>query len=343
MSLRSKESKLAGYIRKDIKCSMDASTTSPSESQNNFTKHHDKSVNSKMNISKSLPTLLSKNDRRMKRNNDNAMRELASNNLSSCAPTKTYLNKKGQGLADRYFDISVSYKSARVGPKKFLVWNFDLVKEPEQGEQLDVLDPIFAQPLWCRVNELELVVRSCGALFMKCSCGVRSRIGVPCACFWKCARDSEIPNESIMDVGMFDVRWMKIYRTHYDCTSENGDHTSIAEKLFQAQELSFNYEGCGTHISTEFGNKLLSVHTENTVYPILGKDTSQEDLNDALWVQNRSKGRTPIATTWMDLYLHKNCAGDDDESLPVKETAKSEYREIWLMTKIWIVTLDMVP
>ena len=96
-------------------------------------------------------------------------------------------------------------------------------------------------------------------------------------------------------------------------------------------------------ISREYGIKLLTIDAKNTVYPILGKNTSDEDLNDALWVQNRSKGRTSIATTWMDLYLHKNCAGDDDESLPVKETAKSEYREIWLMTKKWIVTLDMVP
>ena len=131
MSLKSKESKLAGYIRKDIKCSMDAPTTSPSESQNNFTKHFESHINSTMNISKSLPTLLNKNDRRIKLNNDKAVRELASHNLVSCAPTKNYLNKKGQGLADHYFDRSINYKSARVGPNKFLVWNFDLVKEPE--------------------------------------------------------------------------------------------------------------------------------------------------------------------------------------------------------------------
>ena len=46
LSLKSKESKLAGYRRINWKCSMDACTTSPAESTNNLVKHSLPKMNS---------------------------------------------------------------------------------------------------------------------------------------------------------------------------------------------------------------------------------------------------------------------------------------------------------
>ena len=99
MSLKTKESKLAGYLRQDIKCSMEACTTSPSECQNRFTKHIESKINSQMNLSSSIRNLIDKNDGRIKRNDNGAIRELASENVSSYAPTKSYLIRKGQGCS----------------------------------------------------------------------------------------------------------------------------------------------------------------------------------------------------------------------------------------------------
>ena len=53
-TLRTKEYKLAGYRRNEIKCGMDACTTSPVESNNNAIKHGPSGINSKMNLSKSV-------------------------------------------------------------------------------------------------------------------------------------------------------------------------------------------------------------------------------------------------------------------------------------------------
>ena len=57
-SLKSKESKLAGYVRHELTNCMDACTTSPVESNNNALKHGPSKITSTMNIDKSTVRLL---------------------------------------------------------------------------------------------------------------------------------------------------------------------------------------------------------------------------------------------------------------------------------------------
>ena len=70
-------------------------------------------------------------DRRLKKRLDDAKRELSKRNAALRAPTVKYLTQRGQSLGDRNFDNSLKFKSAQIGPNKFIAWNFDLVDADE--------------------------------------------------------------------------------------------------------------------------------------------------------------------------------------------------------------------
>ena len=76
-------------------------------------------------------------DNRLQKRKDAAKRELTKRNAASRAPTAAYMTQRGQGLGDRNFDNSLNFKSAQIGPSKFIAWNFDLV---DQDETQDVDD-----------------------------------------------------------------------------------------------------------------------------------------------------------------------------------------------------------
>ena len=67
---------------------------------------------------------------------------------------------------------------------------------------------------------------------MKCTCCERTKIGVPCSCFFRIARDANIPYDKIMDVGMFDVRYTKLFNSHY--ASED---KTMANMIYEAQKV----------------------------------------------------------------------------------------------------------
>ena len=103
MNLKSKESKLAAYQRFDLKCSMEACTTSPAESMNHSIKHTASKVNSRVNLDNSLCKIVNGVTNRLQRRQKLAHREMNQNNLSSKSPTREYLIQKGQGLADQCY------------------------------------------------------------------------------------------------------------------------------------------------------------------------------------------------------------------------------------------------
>ena len=107
MNLKSKESKLAAYQRFDLKCSMEACTTSPAESMNHSIKHTASKVNSRVNLDNSLCKIVNGVTNRLQRRQKLAHREMNQNNLSSKSPTREYLIQKGQGLADQFYDDSL--------------------------------------------------------------------------------------------------------------------------------------------------------------------------------------------------------------------------------------------
>ena len=183
MNLKSKESKLAAYQRFDLKCSMEACTTSPAESMNHSIKHTASKVNSRVNLDNSLCKIVNGVTNRLQRRQKQAHREMNQNNLSSKSPTREYLIQKGQGLADQFYDDSLKLKSARLGFNSLISWNFDLV-DTEILHQVDNLgDFKLAIPAYCRVRNTHVVQHSDGQNFVQCTCNHRVINGMPCDCF----------------------------------------------------------------------------------------------------------------------------------------------------------------
>ena len=121
---------------------------------------------------------------------------------------------------------------------------------------------------------------------------MRTRAGVPCSCFFTIADNGYIEEEDIVDVGMVDVRYLKTFNAHY------GDETKLGEMLYDAQQQCFDYDGEGIQISDEFMCQLVGSDEES--YPKLGKVTSEEEYNEAMYVIERSERQS---TTRFDLEM----------------------------------------
>ena len=173
--------------------------------------------------------------------------DLGKTNLSSRAPTNEYIIRKGQALADQFYDQSINLRAARTGPTSYIVWSFDVVEIEEFNAQKGLRDIHLAQPRWCRVRELSVHSEE-NRHFVNCSCGKRTTLGLPCNHFFKIARDANIPTSQIMDIGMFDVRWLKIFNSNYG-EEQNGKPTELAKLLYSAQAQCFASEGKGIQIS----------------------------------------------------------------------------------------------
>ena len=66
-----------------------------------------------------------------------------------------------------------------------------------------------------RVNEIRLYPSEDGSDFVKCNCGQREGMGLPCMCFFKHCWDAGLTDQEMIDPCMMDVRYWKIYHTHY--------------------------------------------------------------------------------------------------------------------------------
>ena len=161
---------------------------------------------------------------------------------------------------------------------------------------------------------------------MCCDCDERE-VGVPYRCCFKHARDGEVDLNDVMELGMFDDRWLKIYNSHYDC--EEDSEGEVADLLYAGQSECFQSEGLCTRVPEQFRDKVLGdpeVSNDdgdfNSVYPILGNNTTMKDLKEALWVRKRANSSSPRATTWIDLQLFRN--GDDHDTIGMKDYANPD-------------------
>ena len=118
-------------------------------------------------------------DNRLRRRRNTARRDMLMTNNALCAPTKHLFIKQGQGLIDRNHDRSEYYKSAQIGPYRWLSWNFDSYEYAQTDNMLNLHIPWFM-----RVQELTVSHSACGRPFLKCTCNERKRHGVPCSCFF---------------------------------------------------------------------------------------------------------------------------------------------------------------
>lgn len=217
-SLRSKESKLAGYRRQGRKCTMDNYANSAVESVNNVTKHGPFGINAKMNLSKSLKRLLKGILNRFNKSHTTAQRTLYQRNQASKAPTRDQVTPKGQALMDRNYDERLNCKSVRVGTNEWCVWNF----RRNDGELLESHLQLYL-PNYYRCRTLSVYENEdSGEYFVNCSCQQRENTGIPCECFFTIMND--ITDESdCMDIGMIDVRYLRVYHANYGEDSEMGN------------------------------------------------------------------------------------------------------------------------
>ena len=102
--LKGKERYLARYFQIGVHMSMDSMTTSPVESMNNLVKHGPKSINSNMNLSRSVKTATSAIDDRFDDHHNQLVREMGIINRASQAPTKRDIERKAQYMIDINFD-----------------------------------------------------------------------------------------------------------------------------------------------------------------------------------------------------------------------------------------------
>jgi len=207
---RDKEPKLAGYVRHGVKNHTGAMTTSPTEGQNVHIRHGQDKIGVKYQSHKAMRRLLNRIQRNLSLRQQRAHAELARNTLFSNAWTRDYLIRKGQALLDRNHAKRLHIKSARLAGDEFIMWNFDI------GDWLDLPHPLYQViPNFLRICKIKLVTENSGANYSKCTCGEREGVGVPCAGFFKMCDDAGVANNEMVHPCMVDVRYLKLYHTHY--------------------------------------------------------------------------------------------------------------------------------
>ena len=306
-NLASKEDKFAGYVRHTIKNCMDAMTTSPVESHNRVLKHGPEAIHPNYHLNTTVSKIMNSSITRLRLRKDRAMIETGKNNLASNSPTREFLIKKGQGLVDRNYDRRGLYKSVQLNPTKWISWYFDEV------ETLKDRHPLFVEiPMFLRVRVLELTSQN-GNNFVSCSCNRREREGVPCSHFFHIATNAMVPNTDIIDIGMVDVRYLKMYNSHY------GDKGPVGKLMYRAQNECFDNKNMGVCVTTKFSLQLKG--TSDAQYPILGKYTSTSDYNEAKFVMNNG----PCTAQELEKFRIYNNECQDLPSIVNNQNVRNDY------------------
>ena len=293
-TLRDKEPKLAGYVRHKVKNHMGAMTTSPTEGQNVHLRYGPDAIGQQYHTHTAIRKLITRIQRNFRKRKQKAHMELAQNTLFSTAWTRDFLIKKGQALIDRNHAKRRHYKSARLSHDEYIMWNFDI------GDWLDLPHPLYhVIPHFLRICRMKLVSDLSGAKYARCICGEREGVGVPCSGFYKMCEDAGVSNQDMVHTCMVDVRYLKLYHTHY------GKEGVIGDLMLQGQKDSFANEGKGTENTEELMHVLCASSTE-TAYPVLGKNTTNADLVEASFALDRD------TTTVMDIERLRACDSKED-------------------------------
>ena len=212
---------------------------------------------------------------------------MAKFNHASRGITKDVLITKGQRLVDQEHDDRLKYCCVQLNAESFVVWNFEKenLGETNQGW------PWTELPRFHRVRKLVLHSHL-GKHFIKCSCGFRERVGIPCR-HMLCVLDGEI------DINMMDVRLWKAFHKHYGEESKIGEIVTIrhihfywiiliniailGDLLYSAQQACFDAEKLGCPMSQELYSSLIDNFQERTT-PYIYEGTSENGFNLAMKV-----------------------------------------------------------
>ena len=89
--------------------------------------------------------------------------------------------------------------------------------------------------------------------------------------------------DDIVDLGMIDARYLRMYNSCYGDSNPNG------ELMYKAQREYFENKNMGTLVSDTTMQTL--VGEDDADYPTLGPGTSVKDFDEAIYVMNTSPCR----------------------------------------------------
>ena len=116
----------------------------------------------------------------------------------------------------------MTVKSARLSFSEFIAWNFDI------GDWLGLPDPLYhVIPYFLRICKITVVSETSGGKFAYCTRGEHPGVGVPCTGFFKICDDTNVPDQDMVHPCMVDVRYLKLYHTHYGKDDNIGDLSNV--------------------------------------------------------------------------------------------------------------------
>ena len=225
-SLYTNRVKCSAYRIMYLKDVVSAMTTSPVEGQSSRTRKI--GVNACTHLDDSLKIMMCRGKRNLDKRISDAHRELASVNMSSRSPTNAYLIWRDGAFVCRYHENRVGLKSAQLLSSTWITWDNSSV------ERKSTRPPLYSKitQMLC-VSRLGLRRDKDGAWFVKCTCGGRENVGVPCACFFIIAENAGVPEENIVHLCMISPQYLRCWQTDYGTQSKTG------QLLYQAQTQAF--------------------------------------------------------------------------------------------------------
>ena len=135
-----------------------------------------------------------------------------------------------------------------------------------------------------------------------------------------------IPDSNITDIGMVDVRYLKMYNSHY------ADKGPVGKLMYRAQNECFAHINMGVCVTTKFSSQLKGA--SDPQYPILGKYTSTSDYNEAKFVMNND----PCTAQELEKFCMSNNGGKDCQSIPrqkdVEQSVKNSGDQFGVISEV---------
>ena len=124
-------------------------------------------------------------------------------------------------------------------------------------------------------------------------------------CFFRISDDAGVNPEEIVDLGMVDARYLRMYNSCY------GEDTPNGKLMYKAQRECFENENMGTLVSENTMDRL--VQHDDAEYPIMGKGTTVNNLAEARYVMSLN------SCTTLDLEQWRMFEGGYDEDEDAEE------------------------
>ena len=146
------------------------------------------------------------------------------------------------------------------------------------AEFLQHPDPLYAHlPELLQVTVIIFSPSICRKKIAKCNCGQQEGVGVACPCFYLTAKLMGLTNNQMVFPGTVDIRYWKLFHTHY------GTPGRIGDMLYKAQDDAFVNKGKGIPLPDHLYYSFIGEPTDDTRYPQLGSNTSWSDYNEAIF------------------------------------------------------------